>query len=179
MFKYVRSSVAALLIGAVSFTTFATTGCATQSTIAVLTSTLGAAGASIAAIEGNPALAQKIQADTTAAVTAVNNWKSGTPSQDAVQVINILVADLNLIPAVGPYAPLIEIALATAETIITELEAGSPGVTANIIQPRAVSASVPSAKDSKSFKKLWNAAVDANPQVSKSLKLKLSLRERF
>jgi hypothetical protein len=107
----------------------AVSGC--QSNLAALASTLGNAGASIAAIEGNTALATKIQTDTVAAVAAITSWKSGTNAQMALEAIQLVEDDLNLLPINSAYEPLILLALGTAASIIA------------ILNPTAVSAHIP------------------------------------
>ena len=101
--------------------TTTTTGC-NQGTISALVSTLGAAASTVAAMEGNQALAAKLKADTAAFAVAVKNWKQGTPAEEATEALNLVIDDLDLVcPANGPcgsYAPLIALALGTAESII-------------------------------------------------------------
>ena len=72
-------------------------GCPSQSTTSVLVTALGNAAASVAAIENNPTLAAKIQADTAAASAQVLAWKAGTPSQNAVQALELVETDLSLV----------------------------------------------------------------------------------
>lgn len=146
-------------------------GCPAQSTIASLTSILGSSASSIAALEGNSPLAQKIMTDTQAAVTAVQNWKSGTPAQEAIEALNLVEDDLNLIPAVGPYVALIDLAIGTVESILTLLP--SPSVTANVrpaATRRQVVLPVPP-KTASQYKAQWNAIVAQNPSLV-SAKLK-------
>lgn len=130
------------------------TGCPAKSTIAGLTNILGNAAASVASVEGNPGLAAKLTTDTAAAVTIINNWKSGTPSQNVVEAINLVIDDLNLFPSTGPYAPLIVLALSTAESII---EIVQPPSSAPAIKAHAKVATVPPAATAKEFKARWNA----------------------
>jgi hypothetical protein len=146
-----------------------TTGC-NQSTIAALVSTLGNAASTIAAVEGNATLAAQLKTDTAAAVTAVTNWKSGTPSQDAVQAIQIVIDDLNLIcspngPApCRPYAPLVALALGTAESIILILH---PATTAFGVKGDVQKTNLgyyPT--DSKTFKTQWNGYCTSIPGLA-------------
>jgi hypothetical protein len=134
------------------------TGCPSQSQVAALTQVLGNDSAQIAALEGNTALAAQLKADTAAAVVAVNNWKKGTNSQMASEAMNILMSDLNLIPNVGPYAPLLTLAIGTAQSILALLAPATP------VAPKAkLSGPVPTT--AKEFQKEWNAIVKANPQI--------------
>jgi hypothetical protein len=140
-----KSSVAVVLI-------LALIGCPSQSTLASLTNILGTSAAQIASLEGNPDLAAKLTSSTAAAVTAINTWKPGTPSQDAVQAINIVIANLNLFPQTGQYAPLILLSLTTAEAIL------------DILQPQAATPAARTAHQiimaptmAKEFKARWNA----------------------
>jgi hypothetical protein len=147
-------------------------GCISQSTIGALTGTFGGAMAAVAAVEGNSALAQKITSDTAVAVAAIDNFKPGTPSQDTVQVINIVIADLNLLPLSGNEGALVAIALAAAEGVITAIEAESPGSTANFTKLTRAPATTPVAHNRDQFVALWNATINANPSLSKSLKIR-------
>jgi len=174
MLKYVRSSIAALLI-----LSLGVMGCSAQKDLAALTAAFGAASASVAGIEGNSALAQKITTDTAAAVAAIDSYKPGTPTQDVVQIINIVIADLNLLPLSGNEGALVALALATAEAVITALEGSGAVSSAAVAHTKAVPAGTSAATTTKAFKKQWNATIDTNPKLSKSLKLKLSLAERF
>lgn len=141
-----------------------------QGVTAALVGELGTAGRSLAQIENNPSLATQIQNDTNAAVAAINGWKPGTPAQETIQVINILIDDLNLIPGTGPYAALVDLALGTAENIITIIEAQSPttatsAATAHAVRARQVHlANPPTTKGD--FKKQWDALVAANPALA-------------
>lgn len=149
-------------------------GCPQQQTIASLTSVLGTAAAQIAALQGNPELGNKITLDKEAAVTAITNWKQGSPSDYAIQGLNLLMDDLNLIPAASPYAALIDIAAVTAQAIILQLQpAATPAATATAdveapqAQTRATMAKPkrthttgkPAPKNEKEFKAQWNAVV--------------------
>lgn len=147
-------------------------GCPAQSTLAALVSTLGNSASSIAALEGNSSLATKIQTDTQAASTAVLNWKSGTPATEAIEAINLVEDDLSLFPITGQYAPLIDLALGTAESIIEILNptgATTPATTAHAAH-RTVTLPFAAPKTSSAYKKQWNAIVAQNPSL-KSAKL--------
>lgn len=143
-------------------------GCVSASTLAALTTALGNAAASIATIEGNSALAPKLQTDTAAAATAIANWKSGTPAQDAVEAINIVIDDLNLLPVAGSDAALVALALGTAESIIAILNPGGSSVTANVsVHAIAHTVHLKNApKNAKQFKKMWNSVVAADPSLA-------------
>lgn len=131
-------------------------GCPSQSQIAALTQVLGNDSAQIATLEGNTVLAAQLKADTAAAVLAVNSWQKGTNSQMAIEALNILVTDLNLIPNVGPYQPLIVLAIGTAQSILALLQPASA-----FTSPR-VKLSQPAPQTAKEFQKQWNAIVAAN-----------------
>lgn len=136
---------------------FLLAGCPAQATLASLTSILGTASASIAAIEGNSTLAATLKTDTAAAVDAIQNWKSGTPADNVISVLNIVESDLDLIPATGPYVPLIDLAIGTVESIIALLP---PPTTQSVVQAKAkrvitLHGPIPSTK--AQFKASWNA----------------------
>lgn len=137
------------------------TGCPSQSQIAALTQVLGNDSAQIAAIEGNPTLAAQLKADTAAAVLAVNNWQKGTNSQMAIEAMNIVISDLNLIPQTGPYAQLIVLAIGTAQSIIALMQPPAP-VPATLAKLK-LKGPVPTT--AAEFQKQWNAILAANPQL--------------
>jgi hypothetical protein len=143
------------------------TGC-NQSTISALVSTLGTAAASIATLEGQTALAAKLQTDTAAAAAIIKNWKQGTPAQNAIEAINLVIDDLNLIcPAggvCGPYAPLVLLALGTAESIIQILNpAATVYGTKMTVQKTNLGHYPATAKD---FKTQWNNYCGTNASLA-------------
>jgi len=160
------ASVMAALV--VSLALLPTVGCISQSQIAALTQTLGNSAQQIAVLEGNPTLAATLLADTNAAVTAINNWKSGTPATEVIQALGIVEADLNLIPGTSQYAPLVDIAIATVQTILTLLPPPSTPVPAPaaLKTMRTVNLGHPAPTTAKQFKAQWNAVVAANPNLA-------------
>lgn len=150
------------LILGVSASTLTLTGCPNQSQIAALTQVLGNDSAQIATIEGNPALAAQLKADTAAAVMAVNNWQKGTNAQMAIEAMNIVIADLNLIPNTGPYVQLIVLAIGTAQSIIALMQPPAPAPAA-LAKLKATGTAIPTT--AKEFQKQWNAIIKANPQI--------------
>lgn len=140
------------------------TACMGQSTIAALVTTLGNAGASVAKAIGDAALAESITTATTAAVAAVNNWKSGTGAASiAVEALNTLLANLNLIPVNPLYSTLIALAITTATSLINILSAGS-NTAMKAAYHAAVSAGVP--QDASHFKAQWNGICAGNMQLA-------------
>jgi hypothetical protein len=160
--KSIRVIVASLLAAVLI-------GCPSQSTTAALVAILGNAVASVAALQGNSELASKLQTDTQAAVTAVQNWKQGTPAQDAIQALNLVESDLNLFPQLGPYAPLIDLAIGTTESIIALLPSN---VATPAVAHRSVSLQAPAPKSAAEFKANWNTIVSTTPSISKSVMIK-------
>ena len=125
-----------------------------QSSVAALVTMLG-----IAALEGNTPLAAMLQADTAAASSAVLNWKSGSPTQNVIQALNLVEADLNLIPGSSKYAPLVVLAIGTVESIMEIIHPGSSSPT-GINSRKGVTHRVYLAHPPKTeaqFKKEWNA----------------------
>jgi len=124
------------------------------STVAALVATLGGAAASIATALGDTALAEKITTDTAAVVTAVNAWKAGTGTVAAVvAILNVVLADINLIPVSPLYQTLISLALTTITALITIFAAGTTTAMKSAYNA-AVLAGAP--KDRDHFKSAWN-----------------------
>lgn len=158
--KFFRSAIA-------SFLALTLIGCPAQNTIASLIAILGNSTATIAALEGNDALAQKLRTDTAAAVVAVTNWKSGTPAQEAIQALNLVEDDLNLLPMLGPYGPLIDLAIGTTEAILALLPQSVTAPAARTASPRrAVHLNQSAPKSARQYKAQFNAIVASNPALS-------------
>lgn len=153
----------ALSLSAVSLVTFPELGCTINTQeLANLAQTLGNASVNVANLEGNPALAAKLTAATSTAVTSIVNWKSGTATNDVIQAIGILEETLSLFPVIGPYVPLIDLALGTIQTILSLIP---PPTVTQVVAARNIRtvhlAHAP--KKTADFKKQWNAIVVANP----------------
>lgn len=149
-------------------------GCnkAQQDTVATLTQTLGNAAAQVAALEGNQALSTQITADTDAAVVAITSFVPGTSvAQTVIQLINIVMADLSLVPVIGPYAGLIDLALGTAEALIADFSAktNTPVVTGETASRVRVIHLANAPKTRSEFVKQWNSIVKADPQLAPAL----------
>lgn len=78
-----------------------------------------------AGLNNNPDFQTAIKAYNTA-LTAVENWKSGTPAQDVIQVIQALEAAVQILPIPPQYQVLVNIILAGIATVIGVLSANSP-----------------------------------------------------
>lgn len=168
-------SITATILSAVLLVS--SVGCSAQATISSLTATLGNAAAQVATIQGNTVLAAQLTADTAAAVSAINNWKSGTPADNAIQALGIVESDLSLIlsqlpPAAQAYGSLISLAIVTAESIIALLpKTPVPAGASAAPMARAV-VNYNGPKNSKDFKKQWNAIVANHPEISKAAAIK-------
>ena len=164
------AAIAVLLVG-----TIPTVGCS-SSTIADLAQTLGNAGAQIASLENNPSLAAKLKADTAAAVSAITSWKSGSPATEAIEALNIVEDDLNLIPGTSTYAPLIDLAIGTVESILallpTSATVAAPATLSEhtaalkAARPNIVLSNPPKTK--AQFKSPWNAIVAKDYTLQKA-----------
>lgn len=136
------------------------TACSSAS-IADLTNVLGTQAANIAKLEGNPALSAKLITDTAAAVAAIDSWKSGSPATEAIEALNLVAADLNLLPVNPKYAPLVDLAIGTVESILAILP--SSGTNAHVLRHAPLSNPPKTAKE---FKARWNAlAPDAASKI--------------
>lgn len=170
-------------IAVLALVTVVMVGCLTQSTMASLIGVLGNATASIASIEGNTALATQIKTDTAAASASVLAWKSGTPAQDAIEALNIVEDDLNLIPICAAVVndgkvahvsgldgdsancagilALVDLGIGTIESILAMLPASTPA-SVNAGHPRRSVTPVHVTRwgdSSREFKDRWNKIV--------------------
>ena len=129
-----------------------------------LVQTLGNSASQIAALEGNSTLAAKLLTDTGAAVTAIDAWKSGTPSTEVIEVLNIVEDDLQLFPITDQYAPLIDLAIATAEALISLLPPSVASTTFSAKQHRHVQLGYVAPKTRKDYVRRYNAIVAQHPE---------------
>lgn len=160
----VRSNIATPLIAVLVITALLSVPACSKDTIAALVNTLGNAAASVAALEGNSVLADALTRDTAAAVRAINGWEKGSPAQEAIQALNLVVADLNLFPQTAPYQPLIVLAVTTAEAIIAIL---SPSSNRERRMAEAKFSDAP--KNAAQFRSRWNAIALSNAAMSKAV----------
>lgn len=139
------------------------TACPNQNQLAALVTIAGNAAASVAAIEGNSALSQKLLTDTAAFSKAVAAWKKGTNAQMAIEAAQLVMDDLNLFPQVGPYVPLITLAMGTIISIIQILNppaAMAPQMAHSIANPP---------KTAAQFRLQWNQITVAHGLPSQLL----------
>lgn len=130
----------------------------TQQNLAAVLGIAGPAIAQVANLEGNTQLSQTLLTDFAAAQRAVENWKPGTPTQSAIQVLQIVEKDLNLFPP-GQYQVYVALALGTVQSIIEVLAppvSTTPSIQAHTISVRATTLTP------ATFKSRWNAAVAAD-----------------
>jgi hypothetical protein len=144
------------------------TGCPSLNSTATLVTVLGNAASSIATIEGNTQLAATLKTDTAAASSAVLNWKKGMPSQNVIQALNLVEADLNLIPGTSTYAPLVDLAIGTVESIIEIVQPGATSITPQNkrvgVTHRVWLANPP--KTDAQFRTAWNGIIAQHPELS-------------
>ncbi len=142
-------------------------GCPSQTSIAALVTVLGNAASSIAALEGNTALAATLKTDTAAGASAVANWKSGTPSQNVISALNLVEADLDLFPVTSRYAPLVDLAIGTVESILEIIHPGASSIDSVHLRPgitHRVSLANPP-KTAAQFTKEWNDLAPAEATI--------------
>ena len=159
--------------GGVSLIAFPEIGC-TQQEVAQLTQVLGTDSANVAAALGNSSLAAQITTATTAAVTAITNWTKGSASQMAIEALGILLDDLNLIPIATPYVALIDIAIATAQSLLALLPPPAVVVANQVMKmhkSRTVYLGYAPPQKVSDFQKRWNAKeaaiAAANPTLQR------------
>jgi hypothetical protein len=158
----VKSAGVAAMLAGTGGATALLTGCETQETIASLTNTLGNAAVQIATIEGNTALATQLKADTAAAVAAITGWKDGGVVIDVIQALNIVEDDLNLFPVTDQFAPLIDLAIVTIESILALLPQSMTASEHGKRAHRTVKVSYKVPHKTKDFKSKWNQIVSDN-----------------
>lgn len=105
------------MVGCVALMPLAT-GCGRTTVIALIT-VVDNAVTSILDDVGDTALATMIQSDITVLNAAIAGWTSGTITQEVVEAINILVANLDKVPLDSFVTTLISIALTALASILT------------------------------------------------------------
>jgi hypothetical protein len=174
-----KSLVAAPLCAALIFST---SGCTHQTTTAELIGIVGTSVAALETIEGNTTAATKLSTDFAAAESAVMNWKSGTPTQNVAEALQLIESDLSLLPVTSEDTALIDLAIGTVDQILAIF--GTPatpvttalinGVPAHIVyagygqtvttQHRPVPAV--HFKNKKQFKSAWNKILANHPKLA-------------
>jgi len=130
--------------------------------IAALVQTLGNSASQLAALEGNTSLASKLLTDTGAAVTAIDNWRSGSVATEVIEALNLVEDDLNLFPITSAYVPLIDLAIATVESIIALLP-NSAAISAVHGPRRHIQLGYAPPRSAKEYTKRYNAIVVLHP----------------
>ena len=160
--------------------TLPTLGCDQQQTAAELVSTVGTATSSLLQFEGNPFAASQVTASVAVATAAITNWKSGSPTQDIAEALNLVEDDLNLIPVSTTDKALVDLAIGavdqllalfpgkTVSPVVVPATAGAPS--ALLIAYQTIAPARPhvahrkvylakTPKTAKQFKAQWNAAI--------------------
>lgn len=174
----IAGAAALAMAGVVIVPTAMLTGCnasneaQVKQTATTLTQTLTSAVSNVAQLEGNPTLAAQLTKDGNAAVVAINNWQNGSPADDVIEALGIVQDDLNLIPGTSQYAPLIDIAIGTIQTILSLIpqSAVTPVAGAKMAARRSnmrtVHLTQAAPHDTTSFIQQWNATVKAHPNLA-------------
>lgn len=141
-------------------------GCPRQDQISQLLDVLGTNAANVAKLIGNTALAQQITTYSSMAVSAVKDWKNGSPVDQAIQALSALEPVLNVIPATSPYAPLIDICIATVQSILAMLPPPThPSTQMTVVHARVVHLGHPIPQNAKEFRKQWNDVIRQHPEL--------------
>jgi hypothetical protein len=150
--------------------TLATAGCASQTTLADLIAIVGTSIASVETIDGNTAAVAKIQTDTAAATTEVLAWKSGTPTTEVIEALNLVEDDLNALPVSTLDTQYIDLAIGTVNEILTLIPAST--TTATVVHDAVPHRQVHLAKtpkDAKTYKKIWNGLAEKDSKFNSTV----------
>lgn len=77
---------------------------------------------SVALQASDPTLAANLASAATAIIAATANWQSGSTLNAVIDAENAAIAVLNVIPVASPYAPLVAIAFAALNILITNAQ---------------------------------------------------------
>lgn len=151
----------AAAVATLPLASIATLGCgAAKTTLAVLVNSLGNAISAVYGVLGNTTVATAIKTDTDKAVAAINAWVPGTPAQDVIQVLNVLIQDLSaIVPGIGgTAATLISLAISTVEELLADFGVTAP-LTLDAVKLAAATGKYPSEGTLRSihssFKSEW------------------------
>lgn len=128
-------------------------GCPSQNTAAALVGVAGSAIASLEVIEGHTEAAVKIQADFNAAQNAVLQWKTGTPTEDVAQALQLVESDLNLMPVSQQDQAYVALAVSTVQSVLDLF----PAASAARVEVAAAAPAVVAPRSATEFKARWNA----------------------
>ena len=152
----------------------AMTGCTSSATISDLVGTLGSTAESIATIQGNTALAAKLQTDVAAAQTAILSWKSGSPATEVIELLNIVSDDLALFPVTSTEAAYIQLGIATIDGILALLpQSATPAVAHSarahyILVDTKTGKTLAAPKSAKQFNKIKSEITAGTVKISKA-----------
>lgn len=107
---------------------------AKQNVLLILEDALNSIQSVITILDPNwPGLSQ-YRTDSAAAITAIENWQSGTPGEEAVEALDNLIADISLFPVPVEYQAVIDIALNGIKSVIVLVEENETGATQTAAQ---------------------------------------------
>lgn len=152
--SFISALIALVLVAAVSLPSI---GCVDQNATAALINVVGASVNTLISIQGDPALAAKVSKDFAAASAAVASWKKGDATQSIVQALNLVQADINLIPVSDQTKIYIQLAITTVNSIIAIVTPAPAGMTAKRATKPLVS--------DREYKAQWNALTAAHPSA--------------
>jgi hypothetical protein len=186
--EFAHRSFATLVLAGSLPALFPLAGCPTitQTQLASLIAEVGAGLAEILPYltSVSAAAAQKIEASFQALETAVQNWKPGAVVSEIEQAVNVFVANMNLIPVLAEYQPLVALIVATAEgllallipapaggTTTTTFAHAAPGVAVDhvggkiVVHYQGQTVTNPP-KTASAFRSAWNKQVKADSKLA-------------
>jgi len=147
-----------------------------QNLLSVLSTSLTSVEEVVAILDPTWSGLPQFKTDVQAAITAITNWQEGTPAQNVVQILDILIADVNLFPVSPQYQAVIVIALNGIKSVIVLIEEHSTGATqaaAQSVTERTANATVNGRKvdawvpPTKVYEGTREYALDWNKEVKK------------
>ena len=141
-------------------------GCTGQNTAAALIGIAGTAVQALIVQSGNTVPANLPQ-DFAAAQSAVANWKTGSPTLQVDEALNLVITDINLIPVSAQDKAYITLAVGTVEQVLALFPPTTGAVSASVAARPTTLPKDPS----KTFKAQWNA-ITASGQTKTKVVLK-------
>lgn len=161
----IQGLVSVLMCFVMAFAVVPMTGCSMSKTqLKSYGDTIDTAVASILTLTHNSQIAAQVKQAQQVFDNAVQNWSGASTSSMVISSLNAVEAALALIPQTAAYAPLVDVVIAAAESIIASLPVNNTSaiVKANH-QVRATN--TPLFKSPKQFVAAWNAVVAAHPDL--------------
>lgn len=144
------------------------TGCpwTTGQTVNEINVILDQAANILVVIEPNAPWLKPFQNAIVALKSAEQQWQGGGSVQILISALNTVEEVLAVVPETASYAPLIAVLVGGIEAVLAALPQAQASAAARMAKPNPYRGKVTMTASAASFKKAWNDACAANPQLA-------------